>query len=50
LEEKVVNYLRLINSRSYTDEEARQRAATELFDLLIKPIAKLLLSNKKAGY
>jgi CHAT domain-containing protein len=46
LEEKVVNYLRLINSRSYTDEEARQRAATELFDLLIKPIAKLLDKNR----
>jgi CHAT domain-containing protein len=46
LEEKVVNYLRLLNSRSDKDEEARQRAATELFDLLIKPIANLLDKNK----
>jgi CHAT domain-containing protein/tetratricopeptide (TPR) repeat protein len=45
-EEKVVNYLHLIDSRSEKDDGARQRAAAELFDLLIKPVAHLLDRSK----
>ena len=45
-EEKVISYLHLIDSRSDKDDVARQRAAAELFDLLIKPVAHLLDKSK----
>lgn len=46
LEEKVVNYLRLISGRSEGDDDGRRREAAELYDLLIKPVAQLLDGGK----
>ena len=46
LEEKVGTYLRLLSSRSPEVEEALRRAATELYDLLIKPLEGFLEKDK----
>ena len=46
LEEKVVDYLQLISTGPSTDEEARRRAAAELYGLLINPVKGLLDKNK----
>ncbi|MCA1633611.1 MAG: CHAT domain-containing protein [Acidobacteria bacterium] len=46
LEEKVTNYLRLLHARSEGEEERLRRAAGELYDLLIGPVAPLLDGSK----
>lgn len=46
LEEKVTGYWRLISARSEGEEGGRRRAAAELYDLLIKPVAHLLDGTK----
>ncbi|HWS87596.1 MAG TPA: CHAT domain-containing protein [Pyrinomonadaceae bacterium] len=46
LEGKVLNFLRLVLSRSEGDEERRRREGAELYDLLLKPVAPLLDGGK----
>jgi CHAT domain-containing protein len=46
LEAKVLAYLRLIRARAEGDDGERRRAAAELYELLVKPVAPLLERGK----